>query len=447
MNVLFIAVDDLNNALGAYGNTIVKTPNIDRLARRGVRFDHAYCQSPICIPSRASLLTGMRPATTRVYRSGDNIRVNLPHVVTLPQLFREHGYFVARVGKIFHMGVPNDIGTDGKDDRQSWELTVNPKGRDVADEKLLINLTPKEGLGGALAYLEAGGTDEEQTDGKVALEAARLISEKRDRPFFLGVGFFRPHPPFVAPKKYFDMYPLDRISLPQEPANDRADIPRPAQMITPANFGLSANDQRKAIRAYYASISFVDAQVGKVLDALDRLKLADSTIVVFFGDHGWHLGEHGLWRKHSLFEESARAPMIVVAPGKQVNRASSGLVEFVDMYPTLAELCGLSSSPRDLEGTSFAALLDNPNQAWKRAAFTEVKLSQREGGIMGRSLRTERWRYTEWDEGREGVELYDHGSDPREYTNLAINPKHAKIVAEMKQLLHAGWKSTLPPKP
>ena len=440
LNVLFIAVDDLNNHLGCYGNRIVKSPNVDRLARHGVRFDHAYCQYPLCSPSRVSLLTGLRPDTTRIFDLQTDFRKStLPTVITMPQLFRQNGWFAARVGKIFHYGVPNDIGTSGLDDPLSWDEVINPRGRDKDEEARVTNLNPENrGLGASLAWYESPGRDDEFTDAKVATETIRLLEEHPGKPFFIGCGFYRPHVPWIVPKKYFEMYPLERITLPKGPPDDREDIPPAALWVSRANYGLSDEDCRRAIRAYYASVSYMDAQLGRVLDALDRLKLWDNTIVILWGDHGWHLGEHGLWQKMSLFEESARVPLIIAAPGaKAKGKASQRVVESLDVYPTVADLCGLTA-PANLAGASLRPLLDNPNLRRDRPAYTQVQRSDKKGRFMGRTVRTERWRYTEWDDGRRGTELYDHEKDPHEFVNLAAVPKYATIITEMKRLLGAA---------
>lgn len=438
LNVLFIAVDDMNNDLGCYGHPQVKSPNIDRLAARGVRFERAYCQFPLCSPSRVSLLTGLRPDTTKIFDLQTDFRKStLPDVVTLPQMFMKNGYYVARVGKIFHYGNPGQIGTDGLDDPKSWQERFNPSGRDKVEENKIINYTPKRGLGSALCFLGADGTDEEQTDGKVAATAIEMIEKNRDRPFFIAAGFYRPHTPYVAPKRYFEMYPLDSISLPKEPLSHREKIFAPARAsVNPYPlFGATEAQAQEAKRAYYGAITFVDTQIGKLLDTLDRLKLTDKTIVVFWSDHGYHLGEHGLWMKQSLFEESARVPMLIAAPQQKAKgKASTRTVELLDLYPTLADLTGLEP-PKSLQGASLKSLLDDPDADWKKPAYTQVW----RGTFPGHSVRTERWRYTEWANGKNGGELYDHQSDPHEYANLASDPKHAAVVQEMKALVQKNW--------
>jgi uncharacterized sulfatase len=433
LNVLFITSDDLNTDLGCYGHPFVRTPNLDRLAARAVRFDRAYCQFPLCNPSRASFLTGLRPDTTGVHENATHFRKNVPDAVTLPQLFTRHGCFAARVGKLYHYGVPSQIGTSGLDDPPSWQAALNPRGCEKDEEDRCVYVTGNaRAMGGSLTWYVSEGSDEDQTDGKVASEAIRLLEEHRDRPFFLAVGFYRPHVPCVAPKKWFDLYPLERIALPKEPAGHLEKIPAAALAVKPPNYGLDEEKLRLMIRAYYASVSYMDAQVGRVLDALRRLGLEERTVVVFTSDHGWQLGEHGQWQKMTLFERSARVPLLVAAPGARGNgRACPRTVELVDLYPTLADLAGLPA-PSGLEGESLRPLLENPQAPWSFPAYTQVRRGAR---VEGRSVRTERYRYTEWDEGRAGAELYDYERDPGEFENLAADPRHAATVAEMKRLL------------
>lgn len=433
-NVLFIACDDLNTSLGCYGHPQVKTPNIDRLAGRGVRFDRAYCQFPLCNPSRSSLLGGVRPDTSGIYENATPLRKVFPDLVTLPQLFKNHGIYSARVGKMYHYGVPGQIGTSGLDDAPSWTEVVNPRGRDKDDEADVINFTPQRGLGSALAWMEAKGADEEQTDGKVATETIRLLETHKNKPFFIAAGFYRPHVPDIATKKYFDLYPLAQMTLPIEPVGHIAKVPPIALTTKPANYGLDELKLRQFKRAYFASISFVDAQVGKVLDALDRLGLADKTIVVFWGDHGWCLGEHGQWQKTLLFEESARVPLILATPDRQRGMVSPRTVELLDIYPTLADLCGLEA-PQTVEGKSLRLLLKNSKAKWTKPALTQQTRKDDNRQIMGYSVRTERWRYTEWDGGKAGAELYDHDKDPHEWNNLAKGAGQARRIAELKKLL------------
>jgi iduronate 2-sulfatase len=435
-NVLFIAADDLNNRLGCYGDRLVRSPHLDRVAKRGVRFDRAYCQFPLCSPSRVSLLTGLRPDKTKIFDLKTDFRTTIADAVTLPQLFRQKGYFAARVGKIFHYGVPGQIGTPGLDDSDSWDVAIFPRGRDRDEEKLLTNYTTNRGLGSAMAFLAADGTDEEQTDGKVAAEAIRLLKEHKERPFFLAVGFYRPHTPFIAPKKYFDMYPLERIRVAPDPSDDLQDIPQIARWTKPPNWKLTEQQRRECIQAYFASITFMDAQLGKVLDALDELKLAKNTIIVFWSDHGYLLGEHGQWMKMSLFEQAARVPLIISAPGLSSGKGCARTVELVDVYPTVAELAGLQL-PGKLDGESLVPLLQNPRSKWMYPAFTQVRRPLGEGNTtIGYSVRTERWRYTKWGpNGEHGVELYDHAHDPGELTNLANTTKLGKTIDELRALL------------
>jgi uncharacterized sulfatase len=469
LNVLLLVSDDCRAVQGCYGEPTV-TPNIDRLASRGLRFDRAYCQYPLCNPSRTSFLTGLRPDTSGVTNNGVQFRTNVPDAVTLPQLFKNHGYFVARVGKLYHYGVPKQIGTDGLDDPVSWEKVVNPRGRDCDDEDKIYSIIAGQkattavgtgNYGATLSWLAADGQDEEQTDGKIAAEACRLLREHRAGPFFLAVGFFRPHTPYVSPKKYFGLYPPADLALAAIPPGDREGKPVASLTVFPANYGMDEELQRTVKQAYYASVSFMDAQFGIVLDELNRLGLADKTVVVFISDHGYHLGEHGQWQKMTVFEEAARVPLIIAAPGmKAVGKSTARLAELVDVYPTIADLCGLPA-PATLEGTSLRPLLNDPNRAWKTGAFTQVnhnraggrddqkiqkKVRAKTGGgtSTGRSIRTERYRYTEWADGRDGAELYDHDADPHEWRNRADDPKFAATRTELQALLHNGWQRARP---
>ena len=299
-NVLFIAVDDMNNDLGCYGHPLVKSPNIDRLAAQGIRFDRAYCQFPLCSPSRSSLMTGLRPDTTRVFDLQYHFRKGLPDVVTLPQMFMSNGYFTARVGKIYHYGNPGQIGTSGLDDPPSWQEFYNPAGRDkTALELDVIRYTGKKGgpLGAEMAFLnDKPGKDKEHTDGKVATQAIELLEKHKDQPFFLAVGFYRPHCPWITPGGYFEKYSLDAMKLPDIAQGYTDSVPAAALTSTKPwpYLGVTPDQARECMLAYYAAISFVDAQIGRVLDSLDRLGLRDNTIVVFWSDNGYHVGEHGL---------------------------------------------------------------------------------------------------------------------------------------------------------
>ncbi len=454
LNVLHIISDDLCARLSCYGDPLVKSPNIDRLAARGVRFDRAYCQYPLCNPSRASFMTGMRPDTTGVYENATQFRKNVPDAVTIPQSFQKSGYTVARVGKIYHYGVPAGIGTDGLDDPASWDKVVNPKGRDIDDKSMIevlertpegttITVTGKElkDMGATLSWLAADGEDNEQTDGKIAAAATEMLAEraKDGKPFYLAVGFFRPHTPYVSPKAYFAMYPPEKIRLPVVAGNLADLFPAPALATRrPAELAMSDDLRRRAIQAYHASTSFMDAQVGVLLDALDRLQLAKNTVVIFHSDHGYHLGEKGLWQKMSIFEQSARVPLIIALPDKRNGgQTCARTVELVDLHKTLTDLCGVAADAKT-EGDSLKPLVENPTAPWTHAAYSQVSRGGKNspaGAFMGRSVRTERWRYTEWDQGRAGVELYDHDADPEEMKNIAADPQQAAVVADMKARL------------
>lgn len=445
-NILFLSFDDLNFDLGCYGHPQVRSPHIDAIAARGVRFDRAFCQYPQCGQSRASMLAGLRPDHVRVYDLNTLVREHVPDVVTLPQWFRQHGYFVARSGKMFHQGVPGGIGAPGMDDPESWDHTHNPSGRDVDDEELLIDFTPQRGKGSSLNLLKAGGTDEEQTDGMVATEIIRLMEEQREGPWFLAAGFYRPHCPYVAPAKWFDLYPLDEVRLPEPPPDEtwRASVPDLTTAFTRPWpwFGVSEHEARQVVQAYWATISFVDGQVGRIMEALQRLGLAEHTVVVVWSDHGYHLGEYGMFKKQSLLDRSAGAPLIIAAPGMAGNGAACArVVEFIDIYPTLAELAGLPL-PEHLDGRSLKPLLAEPGREWDHPAVTQVHRNR----ARGYSIRTGQWRYTEWNRGEDGIELWNMRDDPRHLRNLAGDPDHAGVIEELRGALHAmpgvdaaGW--------
>ena len=437
-NVLLITADDYNVAMGAYGNPVVKTPNLDRLAARGVRFDRAYCQNPLCNPSRASFMSGLRPNTTGIQTNGPRLRERMPDVVTLPQLFQNNGYVAARVGKIYHQGIPRKVLTQSHDDAPSWDIVHDPPGAEFATPGQETDPTPERSQGFRQVIGEGNG--EEQHDYEAATKAIEILANHGGKPLFLAVGFIRPHVPVIAPKGHFDRHPLDQIKLPDVPPDDRDDIPPAAFHSEPVYWGMTERQSREAIRAYYASVSFMDEQVGRLLDALDRLKLADDTLIVFLGDHGYLLGEHQTWQKMTLFEESCRVPLLMAGAGiTQRGTAPRGLVELIDVYPTVAELCGLKP-PAAVEGSSLAAMLEDPAAPGKPAAFTQLQRKN----VAGRSVRTDRWRYTEWNGGAAGAELYDHQSDPREHTNLAKDPRYAEQISSLKGLLDRTLPATLP---
>ncbi len=458
-HVLFIAVDDLGNVMGRTRPAGLATPNLDRLAARGVFFERAYCQIPLCNPARASLMTGLRPDQIGVYDLDRHFRDQQPEGITLPQVFRRRGGVAMRVGKIYHYDVPKGIGTDGLDDSQSWDRTVNPKGRDVTDEALITNPTPEKPISAALSWLAAEGTDAEQTDGMIALESIRLMRQLSisQQPFFLATGFFRPHTPFVAPKKYFEPHPPAAMQLPQV---SRVGIPEaafPHNCYLPG-YDLPAGPLKQALSAYRASVAFVDAQIGLLLDALDKHRLWEKTLVVLWSDHGYHLGEHGLWQKRSLFDESARAPLIIAGPQipeNQRGKTCQRVVEMVDIYPTVCDLLGLTPPP-GLAGVSLRPLLEDPESTWERPAFTQILRLARTPAtltspleelpqVMGRAVTTERYRYIEWNGGDAGRELYDHSIDPAEATNLAADPALADLIGELKELFPPTVRA-LPPE-
>jgi uncharacterized sulfatase len=437
-NILFIAADDLNTALSCYGHPLVKSPNIDKLATRGVRFDRAYCQYPLCGPTRASLLTGLRPDTTRVLGNNIDFRDHIPNAVTLPQLFKNNGWYAAREGKMFHMNVPTEVSLPKYQDEPSWHHSVSPGGPEAKTPGEGRKLNPP-GVTFGMQWI-AAASPAGQSDTNAADHALALLEQHRNEPLFLGLGFLRPHLPFVAPSRFYDLYPLSSIPLPQNPPGDLDDIPAAAKAVRPQLWNNMKMDEpriREALRGYYASTSFMDDQVGRVLSGLDAMGLAANTIIVFWGDHGWHLGEHTRWQKMSLMEESTRVPLMIAAPNRKGNgKVVRSLVEFVDIYPTLAELCGLKP-PDALEGQSLVPLLDNPSRPFKKAAFSQLLYEK----ITGRSVRTARYRYIRWEGEGGGEELYDHDRDPREFTNLASKPEARVVLDQHRRILEAGWRA------
>jgi len=417
-NVLFIAIDDLNDWVGCLGgHPDVKTPNIDRLAKHGVLFTQAYCSAPACNPSRASLLTGILPSTSGVYHNNQPWRPAMPKAVTLPQHFMTRGYHVVGGGKIFHGRYR---------DPASWHEYV-ARGPDPMPPRRPLNGIPKT------AHFDWGPvdvSDDDMDDTRIVKWAIECLNRKHDKPFFLGCGLFRPHLPWYVPRKYFDMFPPDKITLPNVNKNDLEDVPPIGrQMARPQGDHrkvVETNNWRKAVSAYLACISFTDTNVGRLLDALDSSPYAKNTVIVLWGDHGWHLGEKLHWRKFALWEEATHAPLIVVAPGvAKAGAKCRRTVSFVDIYPTLVELCG--PSPRkELEGTSLVPLLKNPSAPWDRPALTTH-------GRNNHSVRTERWRYIRYRDGTE--ELYDHLNDPLEWNNLADKPESAQVKKKLARWL------------
>lgn len=428
-NLLFITIEDLRDSvLGSYGSPVVKTPSLDAFANQSVRFTRAYCQFPVCNPSRSSFLTGRRPDTLGILDNFKSLFHENPTITSLPAVFRNSGYYTARVGKIFHSGGDHD-------DPNAWMETYDFGNDAIAARGAGRNMT-----GGRVEWcrwLASEGTDDNHSDAKAAGKAVELLQKNRDRPFFVAVGFHKPHDPFVAPKKYFDMYPLEELIPPPVPS----DASNEPEVIYGSEWkkafdAFSETDKKEFLRAYYACTSFVDAQVGKVLDAVSRLNLWSDTAVIISGDHGYNLGEHNWWNKNVLYDHSCRVPLMVYAPGETSRgRPCSSLVELLDLFPTVADLCGVPR-PEGLEGVSFRPLLGDPGQELKEAAFTQVQ----RGFVKGRSVRTRRWRYTEWDDGRAGSQLFDHNNDPDEYYNLVERPGLENVIRYHKKLLDAVYR-------
>jgi uncharacterized sulfatase len=449
-----IVVDDLDCRIGCYGDPVAITPNIDRIARRGVRFQHAYCQYPLCNPTRSSVFSGRYPTSTGVL-DNNTLLVLEEGQYTMPEHFERIGYSVAQFGKIFHgpnkgmrrggarpeaprtplspgWSTPEERAQQQKSDPAYWDKIHTP----------YRNIRPPDPSAYAWANVYGAlpegdrGVDAPIADGAIASLEKMAAGTN---PFFLAVGFLRPHVPLTAPKKYFDMFDPSRIPLPPDFDTEPRLIPGVPRDEFRSNLDLfadrtfSVNEAREALRAYYACSTYMDEQVGRVLDKLRAVGQEDNTIIMFWGDHGWHLSEKGMWAKGTLFEASARGPLIISRPGASQDSVCRRTVQYLDMYPTLVDLCGLPKAGW-LEGASLSPLLANPAVVWNRPAYTV----QARNWFIGRSVRTERWRYTEWDEGRRGSALYDHETDPHEMRNLAADRKHASTVTELQKLLRDG---------
>ncbi len=449
-NVLFISIDDLRPELGCYGADYIKSPNMDKLAEGGTLFTQAYCQQAVCNPSRASLMTGLRPDTIKVWDLPTSFRDTTPDVVTLPEYFKHNGYATQAMGKIYHLGHGNS------DDAQSWSIPyqVPKKSQYLLEENLnrLAALKEAAKKSGSKEKIKGPATecadvpDNAYKDGATTDLAIKALNELKDKPFFLGVGYSKPHLPFCAPKKYWDLYDPSTIVVPS------TERPENSPDIAFSNWGelrnyngmpkegYVADDQaRNLIHGYYASVSFVDAQVGMLLAELDKLGLRENTIVILWGDHGWKLGDYGCWCKHTNLEIDTRVPLIISLPNNEgTGQTTDALVEFVDIYPTLAELCGLKAVERN-EGTSMVPLLENPDLPWKKAAFSQYP---RGSDKMGYSIRSGKWRYTEWINRKTGKlesrELYDHSKGPIATRNLADFPEYKDEVERLSKILDKG---------
>ncbi|MDF9796523.1 iduronate 2-sulfatase [Catalinimonas alkaloidigena] len=455
-NVLFIISDDLNTSIGPYMNINQHTPNLDRLAREGVRFERAYCQYPVCGPSRASLMSGLYPETNGVLSNNDqpgSYKVETPDLADHPSLagfFREHGYYTARVSKIFHMGVPGGIerGDAGGDEPDSWDYAYNVMGPETLSDGKLELLSPDNLHYGSnfARMILPNGLEHTQTDYVASSQAIAILENraakpaengtnkqklKPDSPFFLAVGLVRPHVPLIAPEYCFEHYPEDEVQLPSPKVADN--VPEGAlRRQNEKIWGMNESQQKQTIGAYMASVRFMDEQVGRLLNTLDRLEIRDETIVVFISDHGYNLGEHACWSKVSLWEGSVRVPMIISAPGYEDNYGSTSesIVELIDLYPSLADLCNLSEQkPAILQGNSLLPIIrDHTTEASDTTAYTVSY-----GGNAG-AVTTERWKYTRWDKQIKpnNEELYDHQNDPEEKQNLADAPAYRKVLETLR---------------
>lgn len=433
LNVLFIIADDLNCDIGVYGNKVVKTPNIDRLIENGTLFLNAHCQYPLCGPSRASFMTGMYSNQTKMTKNNIFLRNTVPDVITIGQRFRQQGYQSVRIGKIFHYDNPSTIGTSGIDDIYTWDQTINPYGRDKLEEYKINTLSPRR-YGGTLSWMASDGVDEEQTDGIGASEAIKKLENfsNTGQNFFLAIGFFRPHTPFVAPKKYFDLYSKDDIVIPKSSPDYLKTIPIPAAKSVRAKknqINLEENLAKEIKHAYYATVSFVDAQVGRIINKLKQTGLDKNTVIVFTSDHGYHMGEHGHWQKQTLFNNATKVPLIINVPGKDyTSKISNCPVELIDIFPTLMDLTKIIK-PSHVVGQSLKPIIENKSSGVRKSALTRWR--------NGYSIMTERFRLTKWDiNGDFQYELYDHKFDKEELNNLALDSSYSLIRDSLIQTIN-----------
>lgn len=489
-NVLFIAVDDLRPELGCYGNKEIITPNFDKLAGEGILFSNTFCQAAVCAPSRASLMTGLRPDSSRVWHLGDEFREINPDVVTMPQYFKKYGYHTVSMGKIFHNHMPDSVSFDEPDlrpaeystpdmiarDAESFhhDPVIKEQQRKAREVRKMKNPNKKLyadgwGYGQSVENFDAPDNafyDGAQTD--LAIETLKRLKDK-DEPFFFALGYYRPHLPFIAPKKYWDMYNVDSIALASNPylpegspamaMNSAYELRACSDMKYvkhPSAFQLSQDSARVLKHGYYASVSYIDACLGKLMDGLKELGLDENTIVIVYGDHGWKLGEHGSWGKQTNYKIDTHVPLIIKAPNSKAKGVmSSGLTELVDIYPTLLDLSGIDV-PEYLQGTSLKPLLDHPDLPWKNAVFSQFhrrpRISLDGKRYMGYSMTTNQYNYVEWhywdNENKVpgeliATELYDHIADPEENLNIA-DKVDEQLIQQLAAQLEGGWREARP---
>lgn len=465
-NVLFLAVDDLRTQLNCYGKTQIKSPNIDRLSQEGLTFNNAFCQHATCGASRASLLTGLRDDSTGIIGLYPKVEVALPNHLTMPQNFKKHGYETISLGKIYHRADDDQKGWSKKPWRaldkyfgrgyitsESKKEVMQRRRKKVGDYWIVEDAHAEKGPATEMADVPYNGYSDGELADRAVKELRNLKNSKM--PFFLALGFRKPHLPFCAPKQFWDMYNRDALDLANNPffpegvtqytMNGMGELESYSDMPDSIKEGgLSESQARRLIHGYNACVSYIDFCIGLVVNELEKLNLREDTIIMLWGDHGWKLGEHGAWAKHTNFEVDTKVPLIIDVPGmKSEGAKSDALVELVDLYPTLCDLCGLPK-PNNLEGYSFIPLLENANRPWKKAIFSQYPRSRRDADklVMGYTVRTEKYRYTEWIHVKSGGikdrELYDRSKDPQENTNVIDKPAYKSITVQMQKTLDRG---------